>query len=308
MKKNYFTIPSSSDGLSLSVMTLIPDHVIGVVQLVHGMAEHKERYLPFMTFLAKHGFATIIHDHRGHGASVPNEDDLGYFGDESGQAIVEDVHDVYLVMKARFPDVPYALFGHSMGSLVVRRYIQLYDDTLDALIVCGAPGNNPLVDQALFLVEKLERRFGKRHRSRLVAALSTGAYDRQFKGRHKNRWISANEDNVHAFNHHDRDGFTFTLNGYKNLFQLVKATYTNEGWRKQNLDLPILFVAGEDDPVILSVEKWKEAQRFLRREGYRHVKGMLFEGMRHEILNEKNGNWVEEAILDFLKDASGGRE
>lgn len=69
-----------------------------------------------------------------------------------------------------------------------------------------------------------------------------------------------------------------------------------------------MFVAGEDDPVILSVEKWKEAQRFLRREGYRHVKGMLFEGMRHEILNEKNGNLVEEAILDFLKDAGGGRE
>lgn len=301
MKKTYFTIRSCTDGIDLSVMTLIPDTVVGVVQLVHGMAEHKERYLPFMRFLANHGYATIIHDHRGHGASVKDQDDLGYFGNHGAHAIVEDVLDVYRVMKERYPNVPYTLFGHSMGSLIVRRFIQKYDDLIDQLIVCGAPGNNPYTKTGLKVVDALEKSFGERYRSFLVSQLLTGTYDRKFEGNHKNRWISANESNVHAFNTHERDGFTFTLNGYKNLFQLVRDVYDPKGWSKKNPDLPILFVAGKDDPVILSIEKWEEAQQFLKKEGYQNVYGILFSGMRHEILNETNNQMVYDVILDFIE-------
>lgn len=301
MKKNYFTIRSRSDGLDLSVMTLVPDTVVGVVQLVHGMAEHKERYLPFMRFLADHGYATIIHDHRGHGSSVKDQDDLGYFGDHDAHAIVEDVLDVYHVMKEQYPNVPYTLFGHSMGSLIVRRFIQKYDDLIDQLIVCGAPGNNPYTKVGLKVVDTLENRFGERYRSFLVSQLLTGTYDRKFDGHHKNRWISANESNVHAFNQHERDGFTFTLNGYKNLFKLVRDVYDPKGWSKKNPTLPILFIAGKDDPVILSIEKWEEAQQFLKKEGYPNVYGILFSGMRHEILNETNNQMVYDVILDFIE-------
>ncbi len=301
MKKTYFTIRSCTDGIDLSVMTLIPDTVVGVVQLVHGMAEHKERYLPFMRFLANHGYATIIHDHRGHGASVKDQDDLGYFGNHGAHAIVEDILDVYRVMKERYPNVPYTLFGHSMGSLIVRRFIQKYDDLIDQLIVCGAPGNNPYTKTGLKVVDALEKSFGERYRSFLVSQLLTGTYDRKFEGNHKNRWISANESNVHAFNTHERDGFTFTLNGYKNLFQLVRDVYDPKGWSKKNPNLPILFVAGKDDPVILSIEKWEEAQQFLKKEGYQNVYGILFSGMRHEILNETNNQMVYDVILDFIE-------
>ncbi|EOS60271.1 hypothetical protein C815_01559 [Firmicutes bacterium M10-2] len=301
MKKTYFTIRSCTDGIDLSVMTLIPDTVVGVVQLVHGMAEHKERYLPFMRFLANHGYATIIHDHRGHGASVKDQDDLGYFGNHGAHAIVEDVLDVYRVMKERYPNVPYTLFGHSMGSLIVRRFIQKYDDLIDQLIVCGAPGNNPYTKTGLKVVDALEKSFGERYRSFLVSQLLTGTYDRKFEGNHKNRWISANESNVHAFNTHERDGFTFTLNGYKNLFQLVRDVYDPKGWSKKNPNLPILFVAGKDDPVILSIEKWEEAQQFLKKEGYQNVYGILFSRMRHEILNETNNQMVYDVILDFIE-------
>ena len=110
---------------------------------------------------------------------------------------------------------------------------------------------------------------------------------------------------MHAFNAHPSDGFTFTLNGYKNLFKLVKDVYTPGNWSKENLDLPILFIAGEDDPVLLSIEKWKEAQSFLKMEGYKNVEGVLFDGMRHEILNEKNKELVYETILHFLEGICG---
>lgn len=304
-KKTYFFKTSPYDETRLSVLMIVPDTVKGVVQIAHGMAEHKERYLPLMKFLAKHHYATIIHDHRGHGMSVRSQEELGFFNDESAEYIVEDVHVIYEEMKARFSDVPYILFGHSMGSLVVRKFLQKYDALLDGLIVCGAPGNNPLTDFGLRIVERLEKRFGNNHRSKLIEKLSTGAYDRPFEGKHKNRWISANEENVRAFNAHPSDGFTFTLNGYKNLFKLVKDVYTPGNWSKENLDLPILFIAGEDDPVLLSIEKWKEAQSFLKMEGYKNVEGVLFDGMRHEILNEKNKELVYETILHFLEGICG---
>lgn len=80
MIKEETTIRSQHDGLELGVSIRIPDkEPIGILQLVHGMAEHRERYHDFMDFCAKKGYVVIIHDHRGHGASVKSEDDFGYF-------------------------------------------------------------------------------------------------------------------------------------------------------------------------------------------------------------------------------------
>lgn len=301
MEQKTFKIASNADGLLLDVLEVIPDIPYkGIVQFAHGMAENKERYLDFMNYLAQHGFVCIIHDHRGHGKSVQSKEDLGYFYDDDGEDIVEDVHQVLLHVKNEFPDLPVTLFGHSMGSLVVRKFIKKYDSEISKLIVCGAVGNNPMTKAGLGLVVLLEKVKGDRYRSEKIADMATGNYDELFDGDLKNRWISANEDNVDFFNNHELCGFTFTLNGFKNLFHLVKDTYDKEGWGMKNKNLPILFVAGKDDPVTLGQEKWEEGQQFLRDAGYTNVSGKMYEGMRHEILNEKDKNLVYEDILDFL--------
>ena len=134
---------SEADALEISVLCLMPEagvHPRAIVQLVHGMSEYKERYIPFMEYLTSKGYISVIHDHRGHGKSVKDEADLGYFYDNSGKAIIEDVHQVTTWMKERYgKELPYHLFGHSMGSLVVRCYLKKYDNELDSLIVCGSP-------------------------------------------------------------------------------------------------------------------------------------------------------------------------
>lgn len=95
MIKSEFTLESCYDGLNISVEVIEPEkNPIGIIQLSHGMSEHKERYEPFMEYLADKGYITVIHDHRGHGKSIKAKDDLGYFYTKDITAIVEDLYQV----------------------------------------------------------------------------------------------------------------------------------------------------------------------------------------------------------------------
>lgn len=151
MNTKEFIISSSSDGLALSALLIQPDIALkGVIVILHGMAEHKERYIDFMQACAKVGYTALIYDHRGHGESVCSKDDYGYFYEEDACYIVEDVKDVINHVRQVFPSVPVILFAHSMGTLVARLYCKKYDDTIDKLILSGPVVKNPLVTAALF--------------------------------------------------------------------------------------------------------------------------------------------------------------
>ena len=303
MKTETFTLISRQDGLPLDVLMTLPDdreNLRGLVQISHGMCEHKERYIPFMEFLAARGYAAVIHDHRGHGQNALNSDTLGFFGDEDGEAVVEDLHQVTCGARQRFPGVPITLLGHSMGSLAARKYIKKYDDQISQLVLSGAPWNNPGARAGLAMSRAMARIRGPRHRSRFIHELADGAFGRAFEN---NGWLSSNEENVRAFNEHPLDGFCFTLNGYMNLFSLVLDVYDKKGWQMKNPDLPVFFVAGQDDPVIGSREKWIAEQTFLKDLGYHDVRGTLYPGMRHEILMEHEAQMVMNDILTFMETA-----
>ena len=116
-----------------------------------------------------------------------------------------------------------------------------------------------------------------------------------------NSWICSDDKTVEVYDHNDLCGFTFTINGFENLFKLMKDIYSKKGWSLNNKDLPILFIAGKDDPIILNEDKWTKSQNFLKEIGYKNVTGKLYEGLRHEILNEKNNEEIYKDILDFIK-------
>ncbi len=142
MKQEQFFVKSPCDGLNLSTLTVLPqlpEKAEGIVQLIHGMAEHKERYLHFMEFLAAHGYICIIHDHRGHGKSVKSSADLGYFYGQGSDGLVEDTAAVTRYARSRWPNLPVFLIGHSMGSLIARAYTKKYDDQIERLILIGSP-------------------------------------------------------------------------------------------------------------------------------------------------------------------------
>lgn len=297
-----FTVSSARDGLPLSCVFCEPDRAPeGIFQIVHGMCEHKERYGDFMRFLAENGFVAVAHDHRGHGDSVRSEKDRGWFGDRTGDALVEDAVQITRVAKDRYPGLPVVLFGHSMGSMIVRCYLQKYDSEIRSLIVCGSPSRNPLAGAGIALAKTIAAFKGERHRSALLAQLSTGNGDKKFPGEGKGAWLSHNRENIDAYNADPKCNFIFTCNGFENLFRLMKHTYDKGRYEVNNPSLPILFVSGSDDAVLIDEEKWLAAQSMLREVGYRNVAGKLYHGMRHEILNEPGHAEVYADLLAFAR-------
>ena len=298
-----FTLPSAMDGLLLSGVKVMPEgECVGIIQLVHGMAEHKERYLEVMRYLADAGYLCIMHDHRGHGKSVKTDKDLGYFYGEHGDALIEDIHQLSVYAKKEHPDLPFFLFGHSMGSLLVRAYCKRYDQEIDALIVCGSPSKNPAAKAGRTLVRLMRKVKGDHYRSKLIQTMAFGSYAKGFAETFSdNVWLCSDADVVKAYDEDPLCGFVFTLNGFENLFDLMIDVYDREGWKMCHKDLPIRFIAGSKDPCIGNEKKFKEAAAFMRECGYTKVSARLFEGKRHEILNEDCRQEVFEDILMFYE-------
>ncbi len=296
MKIEYGSFISPADSIVIATLTVLPDgEPKGVVQLAHGMAEHKERYLPFMKYLASKGYLCGINDHRGHGKSIHAEP--GYFGENGGSALVEDMHKLTSILKRGHEDLPFFLFGHSMGSLAVRAYTKRYDNELDGLVVCGCPSGNPAANAGLKLVRAIAKVKGGHAYSKFVENLAGGGFNKRFENEgSSSAWLSVNLENRKAFEADPLCGFTFTLNGYEALMWLMCETYSKKGWAMKNAGLPILFVSGADDPCGISPEKIKEAAEHMASVGYKLPTVKLWDGMRHEILNETDREQVYEYV------------
>lgn len=303
MQIERFCVSSHMDELKLGVIVVKPDkEPKAVLQILHGMCEHKERYLPFMEYLAEHGFASIIHDHRGHGESVKEKGDLGYMYECGAKAIVEDTNQVNRLLRKTFPNVPCFLFGHSMGSLVARSYIKRYDRVLDGAIICGSPSNNKLSRFGSGLAKVSGKIFGDKAKANHITKLMFGHYNDDFENvTSENSWICANEDTVRKYDEDERCGFIFTFNGMENLCKLVTNVYDKNNWQVNRKDMPIWFISGADDPCMGNHKSFEEAVQMLRDVGYTNVTSKLYKGMRHEILNEKDCNKVYRDILTQLE-------
>lgn len=292
-------LTSDFDNLSLGVAVSECPDAKAIFQIVHGMAEHKERYYPFMEYLSQHGFICVIHDHRGHGESVKSEQDLGFMYDGGASALVEDVKKVQDWTKSRYPGLPVYLFGHSMGSMVVRAFTRKYDGCISKLIVCGCPSDNLGKDAGIALARTISRLKGPGYRSALLNKLAFGSYGDLFEEGNPLAWLSADQANTLDYHRDPLCGFVFTANGFENLFKIMKVCYNSKGWKMANPQLPIRFISGGDDPCRISDKDFRKAVDFLKNRGYTNVSATLYPGLRHEILLEKEPK-VWEDVLDFL--------
>lgn len=294
---------SEADGLRISVLGICPDMppYRGIIQIVHGMCEYKERYEPFMEYMAERGYLAVIHDHRGHGQSVRTGDDLGYMYGGKAEAVVKDIETVNRGIHRRFPDLPLIMLGHSMGSLAARAFAARHDDLIDMLILCGSPSDRKGKFLGMAIAKAEGGLLGFRHRSRLLELLSFGGYAARFrKEKNKNAWICSDPEVYEEYTASELCGFTFTDDGYLTLFQLMRSAYDVKHWKCTKPELPVLFVSGSEDPCMGNVKKFASAVQNMRRAGYRDVKGKLYRGMRHEVLNEKDQEKVYHDIALYI--------
>lgn len=268
----------------------------GLFEIVHGMSEHKERYYPFMEYLASQGYIAVIHELRGHGKDIPKED-FGYFGEK--QILVDDVNVVMNYLKEQYPNLDIILFGHSMGSLIARNYIQNYDDKIEKLILSGPPTYNPLIGVAIVFAFLVKQTKGERYRSDFLNKISVGSYDKEYKK--PNSWLTTDYAVVEKYNQDELCGFIFTVNGFQSLFYLLENAYHKSAYQVKNLSLPILILGGSDDPVIRGEKKFQHLQQFLTKVGYQNIEVEYYPKMRHELLQEKEKEKVYQKIMTFIE-------
>jgi len=296
-----FQFPSDFDGLVISAVIAVPSGTPnGVVQLVHGMNEHKERYYHFMDYLAGEGFITVIHDNRGHGASICTPDDLGFMFKNGGEGFVSDIAQLNRFIKETYPDLPCFMIAHSMGSLGARCFLKEHDDMINGLVVLGCPCYSSFSSLARSIETAINKKQGSRFRSDVVADAAEAFLGRKFPEDTPNSWICGNPEVVKEFNADPLCSFKFTLNGYEALLWLLRETYSRSGWEVKNPHLPIRFISGKDDPCMLSEKKFLKAVKHMEKAGYESISHRLFDGMRHEVLNEKNNMTVYKDIAKTL--------
>ncbi len=311
LSETKYTNISGTDNLPICVLRIEPenpDDIRAIVQLIHGKNEHKGRYTAFMRFLASNGYLTIINDHRGHGESIIDPEDRGYFYRGGTAALVEDIHEItldvkkYAAEKCGRNDLPVTLLGHSMGSLAARCYIRKYDADISKLCLTGSPSRSDKIKQGLRVMRLLKAIEGKRSRSPLAKKLIMGvSYERKFKHEGlKNAWTNSERAAVIEHNNDPLCRFNFTLNGYEEMLKMAMLAYTGD-YTPKNPDMPVRFFSGTDDPCALSQQKFVEAMRLMKNIGYTNVRCLLYKDMRHDILREKNKLRVYEDILRFIE-------
>ena len=302
-----FTLPSTVPGRMLHAFRCIPEgEVRAIVQLSHGMVEFIDRYKPLAEDLAGRGILVTGHDHLGHGGSIRTKDDYGYFAQPDGnRAVLDDLHAMTTLTKQLYPGVPYFLLGHSMGSFYARQYLCEYGAELDGAILMGT-GYQPkaLVTLARTVCRVLAVFFGWQHRSKLVRDLSFLGYNKGLEGRTPHDWLNRDPAEVDKYRADERCMFTFTLNAYYSMFTGILRLYDPEFLNRMPKDLPLLFLAGDADPVGEQSKGVQRAIDSLKAVGVQNITQKFYPGARHELLMELNrqevfadiGNWLDQQL------------
>ena len=312
MIKNDITYLSSNQKTNIHAIICLPknNQYNRIFQIVHGMCEYIERYLPFIEYLITKGFIVVGHDHLGHGKSIDSLDDLGYFGEpDPNYLLIEDIHSLRKIIQKKYPNLPYFMCGHSMGSYLLRQYICNYSKGLSGIIIIGTGYISPCESLlALGLINFIACFKGMKHRSKLCKKISIelGPYKKYDNTRQDitNSWISRDPEIVKKYYADKNCQFDFTLNGFYGLVQAIRYCCDPSNVAKIKKDIPILFVSGDNDPVGNNGEGVKKSYEIMKLIGSIDVTLKLFEGLRHEVLNELNRDEVFEYILNWLNEKS----
>lgn len=307
MKKTHFQMPDQP----VHVYKWEPDldesiqQIQGVLQIVHGSCEHADRYDRFARDLAGHGWIVYASDLRGHGHSVSHKDDLGFFGEQDGwSGLVEELHEVTELIRGAHPGLPILMFGHSMGSFLARHFAIRYGSELSGLILSGtAHHTRSSLRAGKLLANQVIRTKGIRYRSKILYNLTYNSFNKRFEPSRTNQdWLTRDRAIVDSFIQDELCGFVFTAGGFRDMFEGLLYITDRENIGKTPRDLPIFLLSGTDDPVGGFGKMVEKAYNFYRKAGIHDVRMKLYEGMRHEILNELGKEEVCDDILTWASD------
>ncbi|MDO5047222.1 MAG: alpha/beta hydrolase [Anaerococcus sp.] len=288
-KEFYLTSP---DGFDIFVREFSHQNPKGLVHIVTGMAEHGGNYLDFAKFLNDHGYGVIIHDHRGHGKSLSYNFPNGHM--ELSNQLIEDTLLVNTYVRKTYT-CPNYIFGHSMGSMVVRLCMGKDDKLFDKIFLTGTVAYNPLSSLAYFFFNILSFYLGGKNHTKLInLALGTKKDSLDFISYSKKNRKDKYEDRLRIFD--------FTLRYTAVLIDLNRKLGKKSNYRPTDKNLRIYSLVGEDDIITKGDKGLAKSLSFLKNLGYKNITSKVYQNMRHEILNEDNNSLVYEDFLSYLDD------
>ena len=261
-----------------------------IVHIIHGMAEHSYNYLEFIQYLNSNGYTVIAHDHRGHGKSISEKYPTGYM--RLTEEVIDDVYAVNSFARETHPGLEVYMLGHSMGSMISRIYLQKYDDTIDKLVLTGTVEHNKAAAFGLFLGNIVSFYFNKYQPAMLSPFLPGSKGD--------DTWISYNMDNVIDKRNDKQRVQTFLEGGVVAIIDMNNKMAKVRKYQVRNPELPILTATGADDIVTGSDKGLEDSINTLKKAGYANIDNIVYDNMRHEILNEEDRLVVYQDILEFF--------
>lgn len=298
-----FRLPAA-DGTAIFVRSFLPERPPrAIVQISHGMAEHGARYARFASALTERGFGAYANDHRGHGMTVTSSEDLGHFADVDGwEKVVTDQVALLTEIKSRHPNTPVFLMGHSMGSWIARGAASRVGGQLAGLILSGTSHDAPGVVKTLRLVAAAERaRLGKRGKSRLLRKFSFEAFNKSVKNpRTEADWLSRDPAEVDKYLSDSLCGFECSTQLWCDLFGGLSEVYAPALMARLPKLLPIYVLAGERDPVSNQLAGIRKLEAAMEAAELGDVTLRVYQGARHELLNETNRDEVTRDLLEWL--------
>ena len=302
--KNEFRYASRDGVTEIHAIEWKPEgEVKAVLQICHGMVEYIDRYDAFAQYLCEQGIYVTGNDHLGHGQSVQSEEYYGYFNEKQGnQFVIGDIHKLREMTQQKYPDVPYFMLGHSMGSFLLRQYLTMYGKGLSGAIIMGTGDKGAFIlDAGRALCRIIAAFKGWKYRSTFINQMGLGGYNRKFEpGQTDKDWISSDPETCRKYIADPLCSFTFTVNAYYHMFGGMKVLAKKESIQKVPKELPVFFVAGADDPVGSFGKDVKRVYERYVSAGIQDVRIKLYEGDRHEILNETDRQQVYEYLYNWI--------
>ncbi|MDY0395360.1 alpha/beta fold hydrolase [Virgibacillus halophilus] len=219
-----------------------------VLQIAHGMAEHSQRYEGFAEFLVNKGVYVVANDHRGHGRTGENSGALGFFAEEYGfEKVVDDLKEVNLFIHEVYPGVPVFMMGHSMGSFLVRRFIQCYHGDISGVVISGTGGSLGLLGKVGKLIAKTQIwTRGKRTESPLMNKLSFGNYNQAIPDVQTDfDWLTKDQDEVKKYMEDPYCGFISTSGFFYDLLSGIEALHQADAMQKNRKRLAFFCLSVE---------------------------------------------------------------
>ncbi|MFD3155521.1 alpha/beta hydrolase [Haloimpatiens sp. FM7330] len=304
MKKETFIFKDKT-GLNIFVYKWIPDDNIdikAVVQIAHGMAETAARYERLAEQLTQSGYVVYANDHRGHGKTAKEVDKVGNLGEDGFNNMVQNMHQLEKIIKKENDNIPVYIFGHSMGSFLLQRYICIYGKEISGAILSGTCGKQGMIVDIGRIIAKREiKKIGRDSRSKKLNNLSFGGYNKVFKpNRTEFDWLSRDEKEVDKYVKDPYCGGIFTAGFFYDFLGGLKLIANQKEISNIPKELPIYIFAGDKDPVGNRGKGILKLVKTYKKYKIKDLKYKLYKDGRHEMLNEINRDEVMKDIIEWL--------